>query len=124
VNKKNFYIITAFLILLIVAVNAYFYLQFSSVPIYVIFDQGNRLSTQTTTTEIIPQRIIETKCNDNSDCMWEITNCCSENAGAKWECVNGKTFVAGCPKNVLCPQFVSHKPTAACVCQQRSCTSE
>lgn len=63
-----------------------------------------------------------TKCYFDSDCSWEITNCCPENAGAFWECVNLKTFRAPrCPGRVICPQVISPKPTELCICKEGGC---
>ena len=121
-ERKYFYIIPAVIILALIGINAYFFLKYPNLSMMI--GDGNKLSGQTTTTSTVQQRIIETKCNNNSDCMWEITNCCSENAGGKWECINGKTFVAGCPENILCPQYVSPKPTNLCSCNQGSCSSQ
>jgi len=62
------------------------------------------------------------RCIFHSDCDWKITNCCPPRAGAMWECVNVKNYKAPeCPVNVLCPQVLSPKPEAACLCKEGSC---
>ena len=123
---KTIYYAGIILIIAIVAVNAYFYMTYGGQRIDITFGPGNRPPpTETTTTsESVPPRFIELRCTENSDCSWESTNCCPESAGAKWECINGKTFEPGCPKNVLCPQYVSTRPTSACVCEQNSCAAK
>jgi len=64
----------------------------------------------------------EGKCYTNSDCSWQITNCCPESAGAKWECVNLRTFKKPvCPKDIACIQVVSPKPKMACICEEGEC---
>jgi hypothetical protein len=69
------------------------------------------------------QIIHVTNCT-NSDCSWEITNCCPENAGAQWSCVNKRTFAqAPCPSTVICPQVISPKPDRPCICIRGVCTA-
>jgi len=114
-----------FLLLAIVAVNVYFYFNYRGGRIEVILGPGNIMPSETTTTtEKVPARFIEKRCDASSDCSWQSTNCCSENAGAKWECINGKTFQPGCPKNILCPQYLSPKPTSLCACEQGTCVEK
>jgi len=67
----------------------------------------------------------KTTCQSNEDCGWMITNCCPENAGAKWECVNLKTYKSKpCPKDIICPQVISPKPTIECICVRGRCAYE
>ena len=121
---KKFHIAAIVVILLIIVVNVYFYSKYST-GIDVIFGPNNKPPPETTTTtETIPPRFIETKCNATSDCSWQSTNCCGETAGAMWECVNGRTFQSGCSKNILCPQFISPKPSSSCVCEQGNCVEK
>jgi len=65
------------------------------------------------------------ECVDDKDCEWVITNCCPENAGAYWECVSLKTYKSKpCPKDIICPQFISPKPSKRCFCEEGRCVSE
>ena len=121
---RYFLVASAVVIILIVGVNAYFYLQYSSPQFFVTFGNDNRLITMTTTTASAGVQHKDTTCNNNSDCAWVITNCCTENAGGNWECINQMTFTAGCPETVLCPQYISHKPSSSCSCNQGSCRSQ
>jgi len=69
------------------------------------------------------QKIIETDCQ-NIRCSWKITNCCPENAGANWKCVDLNAFeTPPCPnpKDIVCPQVISPKPTTNCMCEKGSC---
>ena len=62
------------------------------------------------------------KCSSGNDCMWKITNCCPETSGAKWECVNLKTYKEPeCLETIICPQVLSPKPTAVCLCSDWEC---
>lgn len=119
---KTFYYVGIFLVIAIIAANAYFYFNYGGESTEVILGPGNVLPTETTTTtEKVQPRFIEKRCDVSGDCSWQSMNCCPENAGAKWECINGKTFQPGCPKNILCPQVVVPKPTSACVCELGTC---
>ena len=109
---------------MIVGVNVYFFLEAKSVTNYFFtVDTGNRLSVPNTTTKAVEKRFVETSCKADSDCSWEITNCCAQEAGGKWDCINGKTFVPGCLDNILCPDIVSPEPTTKCGCVQGECVS-
>ena len=68
------------------------------------------------------QKTIETDCQE-VQCSWRITNCCPENAGAHWQCVDLNTFKAPMcdAKGIVCPQFISPKPTTNCTCEKGSC---
>ena len=65
--------------------------------------------------------ILSDSCSSNSDCSWQITNCCAENAGGKWECVNTKQSKIECNTLILCPQVLSPKPSNQCLCSNRRC---
>jgi len=122
---KTFYYVGIILVVAIIAVNAYFYFNSSGQNVEIIFGPGNTIPSETTTTtETAGVKFIEKKCESSSDCSWQSTNCCPESAGAKWECINGKTFQPGCPKNILCPQYVSQKPTSLCTCEQGTCVEK
>lgn len=117
-NKKLFYVLI-FLMVLVWGINIYFYLE-SKKPntIYIPGQNG------TTTTTAAPGNVtimVSKNCSLNSNCSWEITNCCQETAGAHWECMNLKESVIRCEGNVLCPQFISPKPTNICSCMQGEC---
>ena len=75
-------------------------------------------------TENYQQPVFETgKCVTNADCSWTSTNGCPENAGASWSCLNPKS-IAETHDLVLCPQVISPKPQANCVCEQGSCVAK
>jgi len=63
------------------------------------------------------------QCYFNSDCDWQIINCCPENAGAFWQCANLKNFTRpDCSSMlVLCPQVISPKPETSCGCEKGNC---
>ena len=60
-------------------------------------------------------------CTNDTECSWEITNCCTETAGAKWECINEKNEQMGCPKTVICPEVISPRPNSTCGCVRGMC---
>jgi hypothetical protein len=65
---------------------------------------------------------VEGQCNSGKDCAWIITNCCPENAGARWECVKVKDYESrGCMQKNICPQVLSPRPNAVCVCSDGKC---
>jgi len=65
------------------------------------------------------------KCFCDSQCAWKIVNCCPENAGARWECVNLRTFIEPkCDSLIFCPQVISPKPEAKCICENWSCVAK
>lgn len=62
------------------------------------------------------------ECSSDSDCSWQIVNCCTENAGARWQCINLNFYKKpNCPSTVICPQVISPKPNTNCVCKEGSC---
>jgi len=82
-------------------------------------------TTYTTTTTTVPihtPEIIRT-CTEDSDCTWLSTNCCPETAGANWECINKESNVTCSGFIVICPQFISPRPSLACKCIGGVCRS-
>jgi hypothetical protein len=103
--------------ILIWLVNFYFIILSKIVTIYI----PSINETTTTTVQENVTIIISKKCNLNSDCFWQSTNCCPETAGAYWQCINANVSVIKCVGNILCPQFISPKPTTNCSCKQGEC---
>ncbi len=66
---------------------------------------------------------ISTKCSSDSDCSWQITNCCTENAGGNWKCISSESQIE-CNELVLCPQVLSPRPGISCLCTQGSCVAK
>ena len=104
--------------ILIWLINYYFIVSSKTVIIYI---PGPNETTTTTTIQENVTIIISKKCNLNSDCSWQSTNCCPETAGAYWQCINSNESMIRCEGNILCPQFISSRPTASCSCQQGEC---
>ncbi len=65
--------------------------------------------------------ILSDACSSNSECSWQITNCCSENAGGSWKCISSKQSKIECNELTLCPQVLSPKPTTECLCNNGRC---
>ena len=119
-NKKLIIALTI-VMFAIWAVNIYFYFKPKDVEVYMPV-----ATTTTSTTTTIPEQVvinISTECISDSECSWQSTNCCPEEAGANWECINYGNSIIKCTENILCPQFVSPKPEASCVCLDGECTA-
>jgi len=67
---------------------------------------------------------IVNKCTQGDECAWVSTNCCPQNMGANWECVNEEETRMECPEDIVCPQVISPKPEANCVCNEGTCEAE
>ena len=65
---------------------------------------------------------VSTECKIDSDCSWQVTNCCSESAGGSWDCISKGSQIE-CNQLVLCPQVLSPKPTISCTCSEGRCKS-
>lgn len=80
-------------------------------------------STTTTTTTLVQPKtpVIVRTCTADLDCDWLSTNCCTETAGANWECISKQSDVTCTGVHVICPQVISPKPTAPCVCIHGTC---
>ena len=63
---------------------------------------------------------ISTACQSNSDCSWQITNCCTVNSGAGWQCISRESKIE-CNEFVLCPSVSSPKPEGNCSCVKSEC---
>jgi hypothetical protein len=105
---------------LVWGINLYFYLQLQK-PSTVYIPGSTETTTTTTTIQENVTIIISKKCNSDLDCSWQTTNCCPETAGAYWQCINANESVIKCIGTILCPQFISPKPTASCRCQEGEC---
>lgn len=105
-----------FLVISLVIVYRYYK---EAIPEPVLQTTTTQTTIMTTTTTLY---IFTPKCNSNSDCEWQASNCCTENAGAKWECAKKGKFLEVCNNTyVLCPQVLSPKPTNPCICVNREC---
>jgi hypothetical protein len=86
-------------------------------------NESTSTTSTTQTTTYYPTKIIAT-CIFNWDCEWKSTNCCTENAGAYWQCINKESYIDCLSKQILCPQVISPKPSASCVCENWSCIAK
>lgn len=97
-------------------INLYLYSQVWKSTVYI----DTPLETTTTTTTI-PQNvtiIISKKCNLDSDCSWQNTNCCP---GTDWKCINANESEIKCIGTILCPQHYLPEPTSECKCDRGEC---
>lgn len=117
-KKKMFYILV-FLVILVWGTNLYFYFELQRPSI--IYIKGPDETTTTTTLRENVTIIVSKFCNLSSDCSWQSTNCCPESAGAYWQCINLNESTIKCMGNILCPQFISPKPTTNCSCEGGKC---
>ncbi len=118
---RKFHMFLIVLVIMIFAINIYFMSQNEKQTIYILGKETDTIKIEepvTTKPDLIQ---ISTKCNSDSDCSWQITNCCTENAGGHWQCISQESQIE-CNELRLCPQVVSPKPEASCSCVQGSCT--
>ena len=121
---RKLHIILIGIIAIIIAVNFYNMAQpQNGQEKGIIYSPGNQTAVPIIENPVLGKQNsmeISTKCNSDSDCSWQITNCCTENSGGSWGCI-GKESKIECNELVLCPQVLSPKPKLACVCIQGGC---
>lgn len=107
-------------VVIILGINFYFMSQAEKETIYIPGKQTDTIKIEEPVTSKPNLIQISTKCNSDSDCSWQITNCCAENAGGHWQCISQESKIE-CNELLLCPQVISPKPEQSCSCIQGSC---